>query len=74
MYPHWLRHRRSRSAPSGEISTIEFPVDVAFAQNDLPPSCATGPGLFAHPSSRSMTSPSLSVTVMIRPAADENTM
>ena len=23
MYPHWLQHRRSRSAPSDQISTIE---------------------------------------------------
>ena len=55
-----------RSAPSR-------PADVAVAQNNLPPSCAKGPGPAAHPASRSMTSPSLFVTVMIRPAADENT-
>jgi hypothetical protein len=40
---------------------------------DLPPSCATGPGPIAHPASRSMTSPSPSVTVVIRHAADETT-
>ena len=58
------QHRLIRSAPSR-------PADVAVAQNDLPPSCATGPGPVAHPASRSMTSPAPSVTVMIRPAADE---
>ena len=60
------QHRLIRSAPSR-------PADVAVAQNDLPLSCATGPGPVAHPASRSMTSPSPSVTVMIRPAADETT-
>jgi hypothetical protein len=60
------QHRLIRSAPSR-------PVDVAVAQNDLPPPCATGPGPITHPASRSMTSPPLSVTVMIRPAADETT-
>ena len=60
------QHRLIRSAPSR-------PADVAVAQNDLPPSCATGPGPVAHPASRSMTSPAPSVTVMIRPAADETT-
>ena len=58
------QHRLIRSAPSR-------PADVAVAQNDLPPSCATGPSPVAHPASRSMTSPAPSVTVMIRPAADE---
>ena len=47
------------------------PADIAVAQNDLPASCATGPGPVAHPASCSMTSPASSVTVMIRPAADE---
>ena len=60
------QHRLIRSAPSR-------PADVAVAQNDLPPSCATGPSPVAHPASRSMTSPAPSVTVMIRPAADETT-
>jgi hypothetical protein len=64
------QHRLIRSAPSR-------PADVPVAQNDLPASCATGPGPVAHPASRSMTSPSpsatLAVTVMIRPAADETT-
>ena len=74
MYPYWLRHRRSRSAPSDQISTIEASAaDVAVAQNDLPPSCATGPVPVAHPASRSMTSPPPSVTVLIRPAADVTT-
>jgi hypothetical protein len=60
--PEQVKYRLIRSAPSR-------PADVAVAQNDLPPSCATGPGPVAHPASRSMTSPSPSVTVMIRPAA-----
>jgi hypothetical protein len=60
------QHRLIRSAPSRRV-------DVAVAQNDLPPSCATGPGPIAHPASRLMTSPPPSVTVMIRPAADETT-
>ena len=54
------QHRLIRSAPSR-------PADVVIAQNDLPLSCATGPGPVAHPASRSMTPPSPSVTVMIRP-------
>ena len=62
---------------SDQISTIEAcerrSRTEPRAQNDLPPSCATGPGPVAHPASRSMTSPSPSVTVMIRPAADETT-
>ena len=66
MYPHWLRHRWSRSAPSDRGLRTS---DVAVAQNDLPLSCSTGPGAVAHPASRSMTSPSPSVIVMIRPAA-----
>ena len=70
---NWLRHCRSRSAQSDQISTIDRPADVAVAQNDLPPSCATGPGPAAHPTSRSMTFPSPSVTLMIRLAADDNT-
>ena len=53
MYPHWLRHRRSRPAPSDQISTIE----ACGRRGDLPPSCATGPGPVAHPASRSITSP-----------------
>jgi hypothetical protein len=53
------QHRLIRSAPSR-------PADVAVAQNDLRPSCATGPSPVAHPASRSMTSPAPSVTVMIR--------
>ena len=60
------QHRLIRSAPSS-------PADVAIAHNYLPPSCATGPGPIAHPTSRSMTSPAPLVTVMIRPAADETT-
>ena len=60
------QHRLIRSAPSR-------PVDVAVAQNDLPPSCATVLSPVAHPPSRSMISPAPSVTVMIRPAADETT-
>ena len=74
MYPHWLRHRWSRSAPSVIRSApcrASRPADVAVAQNDLPSSCATGPVSVAHPASRSTTSPSPSETVMIRPAADE---
>jgi hypothetical protein len=35
--------------------------------------CATGPSPVTHSASRSMTSPAPSVTVMIRPAADETT-
>ena len=35
------QHRLIRSAPSR-------PADVAVAQNDLPPSCATGPSPVAH--------------------------
>ena len=63
------QHRLIRSAPSRLT-------DVAVAQNDLRSTTimrnrATGP--VAHPASRSMTSPSPSVTVMIRPAADETT-
>ena len=57
------QHRLIRSAPSR-------PADVAVAQNDLPPSCATGPGPVAHPASRSITSPAPSVTVMIRPSPE----
>ena len=60
------QHRLIRSA-------LSRPADVAVAQNDLPPSCATGPGPVAHPASRSMTSRQPSVAVMTRPAADENT-
>ena len=45
------QHRLIRSA-------LSRPADVAVAQNDLPPSCATGPGPVAHPASCSMTSPS----------------
>ena len=59
-------HHQIRSAPSS-------PADVAVAQNDLPPSCVAGSGPVVHPASRSATSPSLLVTVMIRPAADETT-
>ena len=36
------QHRLIRSAPSR-------PADVAVTQNDLPPSCATGPGPVAPP-------------------------
>jgi hypothetical protein len=58
-------------------STPSRPADVAVAQNDLTPSCAIGPGALALSRTllrvRSMTSPSPSVTVMIRPAAYETT-
>jgi hypothetical protein len=53
-------HRLIRSVQSS-------PADVAVAQNDLPPSCATGPGPVVHPASRSMTPPfTVGRTVMIR--------
>ena len=55
-HPRSGQHRLIRSAPSR-------PADVTVAQNDLSPSCATGPGPVAHPVSRSMTSPSPSVTM-----------
>ena len=63
------------SAPSDQINIIEAcgrRIDVAVAQNDLPHHHArqSGPGPVAHPASRSMTFPSPSVTVMIRPAAE----
>ena len=62
------QHCLIRSAPSRHP-------DIAVARNDLPPSLATaGPGPVAHSALRSMTSPSPSVTVMIRPAADETTI
>jgi hypothetical protein len=61
--PEQASTRLIRSAPLRSA-------DVAVAQNDLPPSCATGPSPVAHPTSRSMTSPAPSVTVMTRPAAD----
>ena len=74
MYPHWrATPRRSRSAPRLIRSAPSRPSDVTVAQNVLPPSCSTGPGPIAHPASRSMTSGSPSVTVMIRPAAHETT-
>ena len=62
------QYRLIRSAPSR-------PADIAVAQNDLPPpwSMRAGPGPVAYPASRSMTSPSPPVTVMIRPADDETT-
>jgi hypothetical protein len=61
------QHRLIRSSPSR-------PADVAVAQSDPPPSCATVPGPVALSASRSMTfPPPPSVTVMIRPADDETT-
>ena len=76
MYPHWLRHtagagqhRLIRSAPSR-------PADVAESHRMIYHHHARqGLALSRthHPASRSMTSPSPSMTVMIRPAADENT-
>ena len=76
MYPHiWLRHRRSRSAPSDQISTIEACGRRSRTQNDLHHHARQGLALsrtLLRPL-RSMTSPSPSVAVMIRPAADEIT-
>jgi hypothetical protein len=83
MYPHWLRHRRSRSAPVTSLirSAPSRPADVAVAHNYLPPSCATDRAcaLALTPVCRApcFAFDDFPFTVgdddEIRPAADENT-
>ena len=75
-YPHSLTGGNTAGGGAGQHCLIRSapsrPADIAVAQNDLPPSCATGPGPVAHPASRSMICFPLKPS-MIRPAADETT-
>ena len=74
MYPHWLRHRRSRSAPFDQISTHRGLRTCSQSHRMIyHHHVRQGLALSRTLLRDSMASPPPSVTVMIRPAADETT-